>query len=75
VLLLEGTLEVTKKIQGAAALAELPLLTLAQTAEVTQTSVEHVRRKYRAGELPGAVRVAGVVRVKTSELLAAGGAQ
>jgi predicted site-specific integrase-resolvase len=53
-------------------LAELPYLTLEQTAKLLQVSTEHVRRRARAGTLPGCERVLGVWRVRSSELLGAG---
>jgi len=58
----------TKKMTPAQ-LADLPLLTLDQCAQVLQTSTEHVRRQARAGMLPGLVTVAGVYRVRTDALL------
>lgn len=58
------------KMKTATQLSELPLLTLDQTAQLLQCSVEHVRRQARAGTLPGLVTVAGVYRVKTDQLLA-----
>ena len=50
-------------------LVKLPYLTLDQTARVLQVSHEHVRRQAKAGTLPGAERVLGVWRVRTSVLL------
>jgi predicted site-specific integrase-resolvase len=58
----------TKKMTPAQ-LAELPLLTIEQTAQLLQCSPEHLRRQARAGTLPGCVTVCGVYRVRTEELL------
>jgi predicted site-specific integrase-resolvase len=58
----------TKRLT-AAQLAELPYLTLEQTAQLLQCSTEHIRRQVRTGTLPGAVNVCGVYRVRTDELL------
>ncbi len=59
----------TKKMT-ARELAELPVLTLDQAAQLLQCSPEHLRRQARAGNLPGLVTVAGVYRVKADALLA-----
>ncbi len=58
----------TKKMTPAQ-LAELPLLTIEQTAQLLQCSTEHLRRQARAGTLPGLVTVCGVYRVRAEELL------
>lgn len=50
-------------------LPDLPYLTLEQTAQLLQVSTEHVRRRARAGTIPGLETVLGVYRVRTSELL------
>jgi hypothetical protein len=50
-------------------LAELPYLTLDQTAQLLQVSTEHIRRQARAGTLPGCESILGVYRVRTSVLL------
>jgi predicted site-specific integrase-resolvase len=50
-------------------LAELPWLTLEQTAQLLQVSTEHVRRRARAGTLPGCECILGVYRVRTSKLM------
>ena len=59
---------VTKHIP-ASQLVDLPWLTLEQTAQLLQVSTEHVRRRARAGTLPGCERVLDVWRVRTSALL------
>lgn len=62
---------VTKQLP-AKELAELPWLTLEQAAQLLQVSTEHVRRRARAGTLPGCERVLDVYRVRTSVLLDGG---
>jgi excisionase family DNA binding protein len=59
----------TKKLT-AAQLAEMPLLTIEQAAQLLQCSTEHLRRQARAGTLPGLVTMCGVYRVRTDALLA-----
>lgn len=59
----------TTKKMTAAQLADLPVLTLDQAAQLLQCSAEHLRRQARAGTLPGLMVVAGVYRVHTAELL------
>jgi hypothetical protein len=58
-----------KKIEGTKHLEQLTWLTPAQVAELYQTSEEHIRRKIRKGEVPGAEKVLGVIRIRTSVLL------
>ena len=58
----------SKKIPTAQ-LAEMPLLTIEQAAQLLQCSTEHLRRQARAGTLPGFVTVCGVYRVRTDALL------
>ena len=60
----------TKKMTPAQ-LAELPLLTIEQTAALLQRSPEHLRRQARAGTLPGLVIVAVCIGSPPGE--AAGG--
>jgi predicted site-specific integrase-resolvase len=60
----------TKKMTPAQ-LAEMPLLTLDQAAQLLQCTTEHLRRQARAGTLPGLVTVCGVYRVRTDALLKA----
>ena len=50
----------TKKMTPAQ-LAELPLLTIEQTAQLLQCSPEHLRRQARAGTLPGCVTAAACI--------------
>jgi excisionase family DNA binding protein len=58
----------TKKMTPAQ-LAEMPLLTIEQAAQLLQCSSEHLRRQARAGTLPGLVNVAGIYRIRRSALL------
>jgi excisionase family DNA binding protein len=58
-----------KTIVGTRRLEEMTYLTCAQAAELLQVSEEHIRRKIRAGEMPGAEKRLGVIRVRTAALL------
>jgi len=58
-----------KIITSTKSLESLTFLTVQQTSDLLQVSTEHVYRKIRANELPGAEFVLGVWRVRTDVLL------
>jgi excisionase family DNA binding protein len=62
-----------KRVDTPSELVQLPFLTTEQVATLLQCSVEHVRRQVRLGKVPGVEVHLGVVRIRTTELLSAGG--
>lgn len=58
------------KIEHPSELTQLEYLTTEQAAILLQCTPEHIRRQIRAGKVPGVERKLGLVRIRTSELLA-----